>query len=266
MKNKEEQIKLFWEDQARQFKSSPLATAPDQYYRELEIASIAKYLQNGASILDVGCGNGYSTLKFARQFPRCRFTGVDYSSKMVRYAAAALKRLAPSFRGRVRFIEGDVRQLSGVSGLAGKKFDFIVSERCLINLKNWKEQRESLWELKKLLKPKGRIVLCENTQEGLARLNSLRKIFKLPSIKTRWHNYYMPERVLLPFLKKEFQFLESKNIGSLYYVISRVVYAKYSQLLGKEPDYRHPLNRIAAELPYLGEYSPNYIFLLQNKS
>lgn len=265
MKNKESQIKYFWEKQARLYKKSPLATAPDQYYRELEIKSIEAYLRNGASVLDVGCGNGYSTLKFAKHFSTSHFIGVDYSPEMIRHANDALRRQVASVRRRVQFIEGDTRELSSVKSISHQKFDQIVSERCLINLKNWPEQRKALGEMKRLLKPNGQIVLCENTQEGLDRLNSLRKIFKLFPIKTRWHNFYMPERLLLPYAKKQFQILESKNIGSLYYIISRVVYAKYSEMQGKEPDYQHPLNQIASKLPHLGEYSPNYIFLLQNK-
>ena len=119
--------------------------------------------------------------------------------------------------------------------------------------------------MKKVLKKNGKIVLCENTQEGLDRLNELRNKQDLFSIKVRWHNYYMPEKKLLSFAKKHFKVEEVNNIGSLYYIISRVVYAKLSDLENKEPEYLHPINKIASQLPSIGNYSPNFIFVLKNK-
>ena len=54
----EDLIRKFWDQQAALFEESDLATAPDHYYRELEIKHILSHLENGKSILDVGCGNG----------------------------------------------------------------------------------------------------------------------------------------------------------------------------------------------------------------
>src|SRR5438132_1327775 len=83
------------------------------------------------------------------------------------------------------------------------------------------------------------------SQEGLARLNVLRKSFDLHPITVRWHNYYMPEKKLLSFANKNFKVEAIENIGNLYYIISRVVYAKLAQIEGKEPEYGHPINKIA---------------------
>ena len=250
---------------AREFKGSHLATAPDTYYRNLEIERIEDYLKDGKTILDVGCGNGYSTLKFAQKFKKAKFVGVDYSEEMIKWASRNLEKAPSSVVRRVAFEVGDVRKLSKLPALAGGRFDFIVSERCLINLLAWREQKEALMQMKKLLKPRGQIILTENTQEGLARLNHLRKIFNLFPIKTRWHNYYMPQEKLLKFAKKVFKVREVNNIGSLYYILSRVVYSKLAAMEKKEPDYLHPINLIASKLPSVGDYSPNYIFLLENK-
>ena len=266
-KNSEKKVLEFWNEQAQKFKDSQLATAPDTYYRELEIRSILAYLKDGVSVLDVGCGNGYSTFEFARQLPRAKFTGVDYSAAMVAYARKALAKQGEKVRARMSFSEANALSLSSAPELQGRKFDLIVSERCLINLGNWKEQQQALFEMKKLLKKGGRIILTENTQEGLARLNTLRKQFGLQVIKVRWHNYYMPEKKLIEFAKKHFRLEEIENCGNLYYILSRVVYAKLVALEGKEPDYLHPINKMASELPTLGtySYSPNFIFVLRNK-
>lgn len=263
-KKKTVEIKKFWDNQADSFGESQLATAPDVYYRDLEIDRIMSYLRDGKKVLDIGCGNGYSTFLFAKKFPKMKIVGMDYSEKMIKMAASALKKQKKALAKRISFCVGDVLKLSkDASGLG--KFDLIVSERCLINLLNWDEQKKALLEMKKMLKPKGMIILCENTQEGLGRLNQLRKTCGLHAIEVRWHNFYMPEKKLLDFAKKHFKVLDVNNIGSLYYIISRVVYAKLSDLEKKEPDYMNPINMIASKLPSLGNYSPNFIFVLQNK-
>ena len=261
-KNKIEKIKDYWDDQARIFKNSNLATAPDTYYRNLEINQISEHLKDNKSILDIGCGNGYSVVEFAKKFSRARILGIDYSEKMINFANQNLKKLNFGIRGNIEFKVGDVLTLSSI---VDQRFDYIVSERCIINLLNWTEQKKAIIEMKRVLKNNGQIILCENTQEGLVMLNELRHRLKLPSIKVRWHNYYLPQKKLLKFAKKHFYIEEVKNIGSLYYIISRVVYAKLCDLEKKEPDYLHPINKIASELPLLGDYSPNYIFVLRNK-
>src|SRR6266700_1977640 len=75
----------FWDDQAKVHGASDLATAPDHYYRELEIESILRVLvaMKPETILDVGCGNGYTTLKIGKQFPAATVVGVDSSKEMI---------------------------------------------------------------------------------------------------------------------------------------------------------------------------------------
>lgn len=263
MTNKEKKIKEYWDEQARQYKDSPQATAPDVFYRELEISRIISCLKDNARVLDVGCGNGFSTFKFAQKFPGLNILGIDYAQEMIRQATLSLAQ-NKKLQKRVGFEVGDVLQLSRLPFLK-EKFDYIVSERCLINLINWEQQKRALLEMKKVLKKNGRIILCENTQEGLGRLNLIRKRLGLKAIALRWHNYYLPEKKFLDFAARHFILEDVNNIGSLYYIISRVVYAKLCEMAGREPDYLNPINKIASQLPSLGNYSPNFIFLLMNK-
>ena len=259
-----DQVKRFWDDQAKEFGESDLATAPDHYYREMEIERIEAHLRDGDTILDVGCGNGYSTLRFAQKFPNCRIVGIDYSDPMIEAANTVL---AKSGLGeRVSFLVGDVRSLTDHPLLHGKTFTAVVSERCIINLANWDEQRTALLQMRALLEPDGRIILTENTQEGLARLNGLRKQFGLHEISVRWHNFYVPQQKFEDFAAEHFTVEAKQNIGNLYYLMSRVLYAKLAADEGQEPRYEHPINRIAAQLPSLDQYefSPNYIYVLRH--
>lgn len=256
-------VKEFWDAQATEFKDSQLATNPDSHYRAFEIDQVAGYIRGKGAVLDVGCGNGFSTFEFARRFPKLKIVGVDYSQEMIDHANASLARQGDLAR-RVSFRVGDVLTLSSQRDLVGR-FDQVISERCVINLLTWAKQRRAILEMKKMLKPTGEIILCENTQEGLGRLNALRQKLGLFAIQVRWHNRYLREKELLPFARKTFRLKEIKNIGSMYYVISRVVYAKLADMEQKTPEYSHPINAIARQLPPAGDFSPNHIFLLGNK-
>jgi len=261
----EKSIKQFWDEQAEAFQESDLATAPDHYYREMEVGRILSHLSDGEAILDVGCGNGYSTLRFSKALPSSRIIGIDYSESMIRHAKGALAK--SDLASRIEFLVSNVLSLTLDPSINNKRFDTIISERCLINLQNWEEQRTALLQMKELMNRGGRIVLTENTQEGLANLNSLRGQFGLPSIAVRWHNSYLPQKTLEDFLPEHFAVEAVENIGNLYYIISRVVYAKLAALEGKEPKYLHPINEIASQLPSLADYqySPNFIYVLRHK-
>ena len=43
-------------------------------------------LRSGATVADVGCGHGASTILMAQAFPRSRFTGFDYHSPSIAHA------------------------------------------------------------------------------------------------------------------------------------------------------------------------------------
>ncbi len=258
-------IKTFWNDQAVEFGASKLATAPDGAYRELEISQILQRINNGKSILDVGCGNGYTTIEIAKKRKGCRIDGVDFSSEMIGRASRVLGKQSTSIRKRVHFDVADVRDLDSSELIGKKKYDYVLSERCIINLTTWPEQRKGILQMREKMKRGGRMVFVENTIDGLSRLNAVRKKHGLFAMKTRWHNRYLKESELRPFLKRNFVIEEEVNIGSLYYLVSRVVYAKLASMEKKEPSYAHPINLIASELPILGNFSPNFLYVLRKK-
>ncbi len=61
------------------------------------------------AVLDLGCGSGDVLLRFARAFPRARFTGVDGAKPMVDLARRAIE-AEPALRSRVQVIEGVLPQ------------------------------------------------------------------------------------------------------------------------------------------------------------
>jgi ubiquinone/menaquinone biosynthesis C-methylase UbiE len=259
-----DKVKEFWDNQAKEHGTSDLATAPDHYYREHEINCILPLLNDGDAILDVGCGNGYATLKFAKACPNSKIYGVDYSKQMIEAAIEARGKLTTNNLNRIFFIVANVLDLR-LDFTPQSQFDTIVCTRVLINLKSWDEQQQAILQMKSLLKPGGRLILLENTKDGLANLNSLRARFGLHAIKERWHNNYLPDSVtVMEFLEQHLYIENIKNLGTLYYLITRVLYAKLCQLDGKEPAYNTELHKIASELPNLGgHYSPNMMWVLR---
>jgi len=259
----------FWEDQAKQHGPSDLATNPDQHYRKLEIESILRVigtLKNKDTILDVGCGNGFTTQKIYDAYP-CEIDGVDFSAQMIREACKH------NPHGNVAFYEGDVLSLSRNDKLYNKgQYDVVVSTRCLINLANWSEQQIGILEMKKVLKPGGRLILVENFKEGLANLNHIRARFGLDPINERWHNNYIPDADFQKFMASmQGQLTQEyvENIGNMYYMASRVIYAKMCKDQGIEPDYNNPINEIASQMPTFGEFyacSPNMMLVLKNEA
>ena len=71
-------VKAFWDRQAEIYGSKDTATAPDSHYRTLEINRILPHIDARSKVIDVGCGNGFSTRTFARRVSSSSFLGIDY--------------------------------------------------------------------------------------------------------------------------------------------------------------------------------------------
>ena len=101
-------------------------------------------------VLDVGCGNGYTSLALAAQ-RRIVLRGVDCIPEMVRQA----RRQAEILRGRL----AGVAEFAVVNALelpeADETYDRILSIRVVINLGEWENQRRALREYARVLRPDG---------------------------------------------------------------------------------------------------------------
>jgi SAM-dependent methyltransferase len=259
----------FWDKQAEEHGAADTATAPDHFYRvNIEIKRILDVLNTmePETILDIGCGNGFSTIETAKAFPTSMVVGIDLSEKMIEEAKKAAQGVT-----NVSFFQGDALSISRHQALQQLRFDAVISTRCLINLANWEEQKLAILQMRKLLEPTGALILVENITDGLRKLNTLRDRVGLPPIEQRWHNFYLPEAEFGAFMHecngKLFRVALTENIGNLYYVISRVIYAKMCALEGKEPEYGHIINDLASKMPNMGDHyacSPNYLIVLEN--
>lgn len=222
--------------------------------KQLEMETIAAYVSDGMSILDFGCGNGITAMELARRFD-VNVLGMDYAEEMI--SAANELATDQKFKGLIRFQVGDVQALAKLS----KKFDLIYTERTLINLPDWKTQRDAIIALGTLLADGGYYVMCENSQDGLDRINELRERVNCPKITAPWHNHYLYDSDIqqssFPGLK-----LDGINYySSTYYFLSRIVNASLARQAGKEPEYDSPINKLALQLPSIGELGQGRIWL-----
>ncbi len=230
------------------------AGTKDVIAKQMEMEAIAAYVHDGMKILDIGCGNGITAIEIARRY--CvDVIGIDFAEEMI--TAATSMAAAQCLRGSVKFQTGDVRKPLDFS----EKFDFIYTERALINLPDWAAQRQAIIDITSLLVDGGLYVMCENSQDGLDEINSLRDRGGLPKIIPPWHNRYFRDNELqaiaFPTVK-----LEGINyFSSTYYFLSRVVNAWLSVQDGQEPQYEAPINKLALLLPSLGELGQGRIWL-----
>ncbi|MBD3885557.1 methyltransferase domain-containing protein [Phormidium tenue FACHB-886] len=114
------------------------------------------------SILDVGCGSGYTTLTLAEANPGASIVGIDLSAKSIELARERLR-----FHGFTD-VQFQVLSIDDV-GRLGRKFDYINCDEVLYLMP---DLVETLKALKSVLKPKG--VLRGNLHSLYQRQNYFR--------------------------------------------------------------------------------------------
>ncbi len=118
----------------------------------------------GKRVLDVGCGTGVSAFAFKGAFPDDQVVGLDISRPMVRIARRR------DLQGRCTFVVGDACHLpladASVDVVAGHSFLYLVPDRA-----------GALREIRRVLRPGGRLVLLEPHRQGWSTdLSSLRRV------------------------------------------------------------------------------------------
>jgi len=233
------QLKKYFDSRGSQKIS---ATSPDFNLREIEIACISKYLKNKQNILDLGCGNGYSTLIYASQF-KSNFLGLDYSKPMIDAAKKLTKKIKT--KGKVTFDTSDVLNAK----LLKNHYDVVITQRLLINLQSRASQKKLLKKIYNSLKPRGLYLMCESTFQGNDRLNKIRKNVGLNIIpNTSSSNFWslkLNEKQINRFLGNYFSIERIRPFG-IYFLISRILYPLMIQ--PKKPQYSAKINRFAKEL------------------
>jgi ubiquinone/menaquinone biosynthesis C-methylase UbiE len=106
--------------------------------------------QKGERVLDVACGTGLVALQAARAVgPTGRVLGIDLSARMVELAGAR----ARHSRLQADFVRMDAEKLD----LTAATFDVVL---CALGLMYLPDPEQALREMKRVLRPGGRMVAC----------------------------------------------------------------------------------------------------------
>jgi len=200
-----EQIRAYWQDPNTR-------SLIDENLRKLEESCVTRYLEPNFTIVDVGCGDGYSTFEYASRVRNC--LGLEQSDLL---RSRAEERFAQAGVGNTRFMAGDIMDLSSVKD----RFDLAITQRVLINLTSWEEQKAAIDNVRSLLRPGGIYVMIENTYEGHDALNEYRVALGMEKIPKHWHNLYFHHSELLHHLNQRFHVLAHHSFN-LYYLLTRV--------------------------------------------
>jgi SAM-dependent methyltransferase len=252
-----DEIRTYWEARSAGDPSAQ-STTDDVYLREIELRVLREQIERlkPASVVDIGCGDGRTTIGIAKKLTSLNFSGFDYSESMVNNARANL-----TLEGLQNVIFGFHDILNPLGGC----FDLAFTTRCLINLPGWEMQRLALRNIHEALQPSGYYLMIENFKVGQENFNRIRKDFGLPEIPVRNHNLFFDRTRLCDDIAELFSVEEEVNISSSYYMVSRVIYSRICADNGVQPDYFNDHHRYASVLPFSGEFGPVRLLVLKKK-
>jgi 2-polyprenyl-3-methyl-5-hydroxy-6-metoxy-1,4-benzoquinol methylase len=87
------------------------------------VPGLVARLEKGASIADIGCGRGQSTVVMGKGFPKSKVLGIDYHKPSIE---SARKLAADQGLSNVEFLQAAAHEIP-----AGRKFDLICSFDCI---------------------------------------------------------------------------------------------------------------------------------------
>lgn len=230
---------------------------------ELEIEAIGRHLEPGNTVLDIGCANGYSSVRYAVE-RGADLTGVDYVPEMIAEATARRESLPAEAQERVHFAVGDVRSLQ----FEDASVDRVISTRVIINLPSSSDQAQGLGECSRVLRPGGLLLLSEATIQGSQRLNSLRAEWGLEPIAAPAFNRYLDIDEVASSLDPRCALVEIVDFASSYYVATRVLKPLLAKAANSDLDVADPdaeFNRWAAQLPPAGDYGTQKLLVFRRR-
>jgi ubiquinone/menaquinone biosynthesis C-methylase UbiE len=256
-----DEIKKHWQENVREHCQSHKASWSDTFAIELETRTIAEHLQDGDSVLDVGCSNGHATLQYAMK-KKISIKGLDYLETMIEQARLNFRDVAKYLIGDAHFDVGDVTALQ----IQKDTYDKVIATRVIINLGDWACQCKGLFECVRVLKPKGFLLLSEAILQSWNQLNRFRREWHLPDIPMPSFNNYLDRERVVDFLSPHASLIGIHNFSSTYYVGTRVLKPILSKALNNNIEISEPnmeWNRWFSKLPSIGDYGIQQLMIFQ---
>ena len=245
--SKDTDIKEFWRDRGEKYGSSCKATLRETTVRYAEIRILKKYLRDGQEIVDIGCGNGFSTIQWAKSI-KSDFLGIDCVPEMIDLAHNEFERDKLSLRGRLEFQIADVTRLE----LNRTSFDIAITERCLQNLTCFTEQLNAIKSICGILKNEGLFLMLECSKTAVDKINNfLKKMRRHPIHPIPWHNIFFEDEILIQNVeaKTKLRLMKIDNFASNYIFTTRVLPSLAQKML-----FKFRLGEALWKLPQIGNW------------
>ena len=237
----------FWNKRAAM---GALAGTNDFMLTTIEQEYIKNFIPINSRVMDIGCGNAMTLIALAKE-KNCSGVGIDFSDQMIEESKARIKESRLN-----NLLEVFVHKIPPIP-LEYGKFDFVITNRSLINLLDVREQKKAVQEISNLLKPGGIYMMVECFNDGAIATNNLRQQLGLEKIEAPWHNLFFNKSEVEGWQSEDFKIIEQEYISSTYHFLSRVVYAKLANDSGEELRYDSEINKIALMLPKnIGNFGP----------
>lgn len=114
------------------------------------LEGVVAKLESGASVADVGCGHGASTIIMAQAYPNSTFTGFDLHAPSIERARAAAEEAGVS--DRVSF------EVTSADSFPGENYDLVAFFDCLHDMP---DPEGAARRASQTLKPDGHVLLVE---------------------------------------------------------------------------------------------------------
>jgi ubiquinone/menaquinone biosynthesis C-methylase UbiE len=121
----------------------------------LEVAydRLARHIERGQQVLDIGCGTGALTLRAARRGAKVK--GIDINAQMLEIAEQRVKRAG--LTESVELVEMGVAELDSEEA---QRYDAVMSGLCLSELSD-DELRYTLKQMGRVLRPGGLVLIAD---------------------------------------------------------------------------------------------------------
>jgi ubiquinone/menaquinone biosynthesis C-methylase UbiE len=232
---------------------SALSSIKDHHIREAELKYInfclETYGHQGKSLIDLGHGNGHTLKTIREKYESIDLYGIEYHEKM--YQLSCEQNIENCTLWHDDMISTEV--------LKKQKFDFILTERSLVNILNLKNRPKVCEQIYHGLKPGGLFIMIESFSETWIKMNEARNEFQLEAIPISHHNKYLNEDTIKIFKKKGFEEIEhsfGRHYLSTHFYITRVWHPSIRQSNAPMDNSHFSKFFTKALPPSIGEYSP----------
>lgn len=196
-----DEIKSHWTELAKTKGDELGATTRTETIKKLEIDAFSRWIKRKddgwKEILEIGCGNGTNCIGLSKLFPDINFYGLDYVEEMVAKAREHAIDIP-----NVTFGVDDVTILESEI-VSMKKFNAIITDRCLINLNTVDLQKKGLSKIFEHIVDGGFCFMIENSTSSYENQNELRSYVGLERRNPAEFNLFLDDDIIFDYLQNE---------------------------------------------------------------